>query len=94
MPLTGGLCSISNVTGLSATGSSCYVNTVDNSVQIHNPFGATGSYIKMSDAFSFTLSAYGTNPQFVKDAGIFVVRLSEYDKVNPLLRFSMNEQYY
>jgi hypothetical protein len=71
--LVDGSCTLSSVTGVSTTPTSCTVK--DNVLTIVDPFGSSGSYTWSSSgtALSFIFSTGGTNPISVKDSGTFTV---------------------
>ena len=61
--------------GISSSPGSCQVSS--NTLTITNPFG-TGSYTKNGSALSFIFSTGGTNPESVKDSGIFEITTYSY----------------
>lgn len=75
--LNGGACSITEGTGIIVPASaSCSVDTLTNEVTLVNGFGATGSYVKGEDAFSFLFSSGGINP--IKTCGSIYFEVSTF----------------
>ena len=75
--LVSGTCSLSSVTSPMSTSASCSVS--NNLLTITNPFGSSGSYTAGGAALSFIFNTGGTNPSVVKDAGKFVVTVSQVE---------------